>query len=107
MPAPVASGWSESPGGACTRWKSAALSRRTWNADIPESRNIDLSEMGSVEPFPARRVVVSPKNKVFWVGRVSMRRRNFIARIAGLVVTWPIATRAQQETQKIRKIGYL
>src|ERR1700758_4437754 len=23
-----------SPGGACTRWKSAALSRRTWIADI-------------------------------------------------------------------------
>src|SRR6266850_1799009 len=23
-----------SPGGACTRWKSAALSRRTWNPDI-------------------------------------------------------------------------
>jgi putative ABC transport system substrate-binding protein len=36
-----------------------------------------------------------------------MRRRNFIARIAGLVVTWPIVTRAQQEAQKIRKIGYL
>src|SRR6201997_309742 len=34
MPAPVASGWSESPGGACTRWKSAALSRRTWMPDI-------------------------------------------------------------------------
>jgi hypothetical protein len=23
-----------SPGGACTHWKSAALSRRTWKADI-------------------------------------------------------------------------
>jgi len=34
MPAPVASGWSGSPGGACTRWKSAALSRRTWIADL-------------------------------------------------------------------------
>ena len=29
MPAPVASGWSELPGGPCTHWKSAALSRRT------------------------------------------------------------------------------
>jgi hypothetical protein len=37
MPAPVASGWSGSPGGACTRWKSAALSRRTWKADDPDS----------------------------------------------------------------------
>src|SRR6516164_299140 len=34
MPAPVASGWSESPGGPCTHWKSAALSRRTWKPDI-------------------------------------------------------------------------
>ena len=34
MPAPVASGLSGSPGGACTRWKSAAFSRRTWRADI-------------------------------------------------------------------------
>src|SRR6516165_8935258 len=29
MPAPIASGWSESPGGPRTHWKSAALSRRT------------------------------------------------------------------------------
>src|SRR5215831_16755958 len=34
MTAPIASGWSESPGGACTHWKSAALSRRTWKADL-------------------------------------------------------------------------
>src|SRR5215472_2590173 len=34
MPAPVASGWSESPGGPCTHWKSAALSRRTWKGDL-------------------------------------------------------------------------
>ncbi len=25
-----------SPGGACTRWKSAALSRRTWTAAVPD-----------------------------------------------------------------------
>jgi hypothetical protein len=25
-----------SPGGACTRWKSAALSRRTWKAVLPD-----------------------------------------------------------------------
>ena len=25
-----------SPGGACTHWKSAALSRRTWRADLPD-----------------------------------------------------------------------
>jgi hypothetical protein len=34
MPAPVASGWSGWPGGACTRWKCAALSRRTGIADV-------------------------------------------------------------------------
>src|SRR6516162_5556240 len=34
MPAPVASGWSQSPGGPCTHWKSAALSRRTWIAGL-------------------------------------------------------------------------
>ena len=36
-----------------------------------------------------------------------MRRRNFIALIAGWVATRPTATQAQQEAQKIRKIGYL
>src|ERR1700745_2105796 len=34
MTAPIVSGWSESPGGPCTHWKSAALSRRTPIADI-------------------------------------------------------------------------
>jgi hypothetical protein len=29
MTAPVASGWSISPGGAFTHWKSAAFARRT------------------------------------------------------------------------------
>src|SRR6202521_3161116 len=28
-----------SPGGACTHWKSAALSRRTWIADLRQSRS--------------------------------------------------------------------
>jgi hypothetical protein len=36
MTAPVASGWSDWPGGACTHWKSAALSRRTVEPDIME-----------------------------------------------------------------------
>ena len=34
MTAPVASGWSGWPGGACTHWKCAALSRRTRTADV-------------------------------------------------------------------------
>ena len=34
MTAPVASGWSISPGGAFTHWKSAALARRTPNAAL-------------------------------------------------------------------------
>ena len=79
MPAPVASGWSESPGGPCTHWKSAALSRRTWEAvirspplvggviptfiadDIAQKRNrldaklveqcLCFFEVGCVEPF--------------------------------------------------------
>jgi hypothetical protein len=32
MTAPVASGWSISPGGAFTHWKSAAFARRTPSA---------------------------------------------------------------------------
>ena len=32
--APVASGWSISPGGACTHWKSAAFARRTPRRDL-------------------------------------------------------------------------
>src|SRR6202043_4043509 len=28
-----------SPGGACTHWKSAALSRRTWKAPVPGKRS--------------------------------------------------------------------
>uniref|UniRef100_Q47I86 Uncharacterized protein n=1 Tax=Dechloromonas aromatica (strain RCB) TaxID=159087 RepID=Q47I86_DECAR len=34
MTAPVASGWSISPGGAFTHWKSAAFARRTPVADL-------------------------------------------------------------------------
>src|ERR1700731_3410499 len=48
MPAPVASGWSESPGGACTHWKSAALSRRTWQADL--YRNDRVHPGGAYRP---------------------------------------------------------
>src|SRR6202011_4750426 len=37
MPAPVASGWSESPGGACTHWKAppchGAHPQRPWQID--------------------------------------------------------------------------
>ena len=36
MTAPVASGWSISPGGAFTHWKSAAFARRTPYADDRE-----------------------------------------------------------------------
>ena len=58
MPAPAASGWSGSPGGACTRWKSAALSRRTWNAVAVAGRAIVkrysnlLDQGGLLEPWP-------------------------------------------------------
>ena len=34
MTAPVASGWSDWPGGAFTHWKSAAFARRTSKAEI-------------------------------------------------------------------------
>jgi hypothetical protein len=53
MPAPVASGWSESPGGACTHWKSAALSRRTWKSDIRTRFLRELKVI--VPPTPAER----------------------------------------------------
>ena len=46
MPAPVASGWSESPGGPCTHWKSAALSRRT---PTPAVRDIRRDQLNWVE----------------------------------------------------------
>ena len=35
-----------SPGGACTHWKGAALSRRTWKADVREWASITLSGRG-------------------------------------------------------------
>src|SRR3984893_6617078 len=49
MPAPVASGWSESPGGACTHWKSAALSRRTWENETLSTGKL-LSSMHRFGP---------------------------------------------------------
>ena len=36
--APVASGWSRLPGGTCTHWESAALTRRTPITDIHYKR---------------------------------------------------------------------
>jgi putative tryptophan/tyrosine transport system substrate-binding protein len=36
-----------------------------------------------------------------------MRRREFINLIAGSAVTWPLTARAQQQTDKIRRVGYL
>ena len=49
MPAPVASGGSGSPGGACTRWKRAALSRRTWIPDLTYVRRRPVTA-----PVPGR-----------------------------------------------------
>src|SRR5215831_6280581 len=46
MTAPIASGGSESPGGAYTHWKSAALSRRTW---IPDPRRGPLRGQGCAQ----------------------------------------------------------
>jgi hypothetical protein len=45
-----ASGWSGLPGGACTHWKSAALSRRTPEADVRVCSNhsSDASAQGAV-----------------------------------------------------------
>jgi len=43
MTAPVASGWSISPGGAFTHWKSAAFARRT---PIPAGQGIRSSMAG-------------------------------------------------------------
>src|SRR5689334_24921915 len=44
------------PGGACTHWKSAALSRRTWKADIDQSRTTSIalyrSSSSSEPPMP-------------------------------------------------------
>jgi NAD(P)-dependent dehydrogenase (short-subunit alcohol dehydrogenase family) len=60
MPAPVASGWSESPGGACTHWKSAALSRRTWIPDLPEKSLYAASTMA----MPKRTACVASKHGV-------------------------------------------
>jgi hypothetical protein len=41
--APVASGWSRLPGGIFTHWESAALPRRTPQADIDGGQCSDLS----------------------------------------------------------------
>src|SRR5690242_11302524 len=40
MPAPVASGWSESPGGACTHWKAPPYHGAHRNADTLEDKRI-------------------------------------------------------------------
>src|ERR1700745_1388356 len=41
-----------SPGGACTRWKSAALSRRTWIANIKASGDYRVvGDLLSYEPY--------------------------------------------------------
>src|SRR5712672_4812019 len=39
-----------SPGGACTHWKSAALSRRTWVADLRQPRGEWLGRAESGHP---------------------------------------------------------
>ena len=39
-----------SPGGPCTHWKSAALSRRTWIADLRQSRDEGLGRADSGRP---------------------------------------------------------
>jgi putative tryptophan/tyrosine transport system substrate-binding protein len=36
-----------------------------------------------------------------------MRRREFINLIAGSAVTWPLTARAQQQTDKVWRVGYL
>jgi putative tryptophan/tyrosine transport system substrate-binding protein len=36
-----------------------------------------------------------------------MRRREFIKLIAGSAVTWPLTARAQQQTDKVWRVGYL
>ena len=45
--APVASGWSRLPGGACTHWNSAAFARRTPEAVIVESGSYCFGHTGA------------------------------------------------------------
>jgi hypothetical protein len=56
MPAPVASGGSESPGGPCTHWKSAALSRRTWITDVRQFRGERVGLAGESKLRTARAI---------------------------------------------------
>ena len=46
MPAPVASSGSESPGGPCTHWNSAALSRRTLNPAVRPGALLNSLDFG-------------------------------------------------------------
>jgi hypothetical protein len=55
MPAPVASGWSESPGGACTHWKAPPCHGAPPILDV-----IGWIQRDKIEPFHLRYPTVKP-----------------------------------------------
>ena len=65
-----------SPGGACTRWKSAALSRRTWIADLRQS---SCERLGRAEIRPIRR---GQRGPIFDFGGIRAVKRAGVARPA-------------------------
>src|SRR6201987_4612550 len=67
MPAPVASGWSESPGGPCTHWKAPPCHGARGKRSFRNRRNMDLSDVQprqfAVSSAPHKWLIGPPEDR--------------------------------------------